>query len=79
MVNTLNIIGLIFNTVAAIILISPNIKRTRNVNDEYITFMNQKTGDYTQNKNIKDQKINIIASILLAIGFMFQLVSTFFE
>ncbi len=75
MIKILNIIGLIFNTVAAIILISPNIKRTRNVDDDYITFMNKETGDYTQYKHVGEQRINIIALSFLAVGFLLQLIA----
>src|SRR3989344_733104 len=71
----LNILGLISSMMGSIILVFQNLKKTRNVDDDFIVFMNKKTGDYTQKKHIRERWINIIGLILLALGFFFQLLS----
>ena len=73
----LTIIGLILNTVAAIILIIPNLSSTKRLDDDLVVSGNQKTGEYTQIKHLKESCINKIGLILLALGFIFQLIATF--
>ncbi len=73
----LEILGLIFNTLAALILILPNLIFTRNVEDNRIQNMNEK-GDYIQKSDIRDQKINLIGLIFLSIGFILQLIGVIF-
>jgi len=71
----LNILGLISSMMGSIILVFQNLKKTRNVDDDFIVYMDKKTGDYTQKKHLREQKINIIGLVLLALGFFFQLLS----
>lgn len=66
-------IGLVLNTIAAIILIIPNLNATRNLKDDLIVSGDQDTGDYTQIKHLKEQCTNKIGLILLALGFILQL------
>ncbi len=75
--NVLNIIGLALNTIAAIILIIPNLNTTKKLEDDLIVSGDQKTGEYTQIKHLKESCINKIGLILLALGFIFQLIAAF--
>lgn len=70
----LTAIGLILNTAAAVVLIVPNLKRTRNLSDDFIVSGDQEKGTYTQRKHLKAQCINIVGLTLLALGFIFQLI-----
>lgn len=72
----LTIFGLMFNTLAAIILIFPYLNIKKNLDDDYITSMN-KDGKYTQKKHLKERYINLWGLILLAIGFILQLLAIF--
>lgn len=69
----LTIGGLTLDVIGAAILILPNLRRTRNINDDYITSMDKATGDYTQRKHILEQKLNLIGLVFLVIGFLLQL------
>jgi len=71
----LNILGLISSMIGAIVLVFQNLKKTRNVDDELIDYMDKKTGDYTQKKHLKERWRSIIGLSLLALGFFFQLLS----
>ena len=73
----LSILGLILNTAAAIILIIPNINPTKNLDDDLV-FGKPGDREYTQVKYIKESCINKIGLILLAIGFILQLIAAFF-
>ncbi|MEI8337910.1 MAG: hypothetical protein WCF92_02040 [bacterium] len=65
--------GLVLNTIAAGILIIPNIRKTRNIDDDFIVSMDKKTGDYTQKKHLRERRLNVFGLILLALGFLLQL------
>ncbi len=67
------ITGLIFNTVASLIVLYPYINIKRNVNDDYILSMD-KPGNYIQKKHIKDRCLGITGFSLFTIGFIFQII-----
>jgi len=73
----ITILGLILNTLGAVILIIPNLKLTRNIKDDQIPFMD-KEGNFFQNKHVKVLLINIFGFIFLLLGFILQLLSFFF-
>jgi hypothetical protein len=73
----LNAIGLVLNTIAAIVLIIPNLNPTKKLDDDLIVSGDQKTGEYIQIKHLKESCINKIGLILLALGFIFQLIGLF--
>ncbi len=70
----LTILGLIFNTLGALILIVPSLRLTRNIEEEHIQNMDAK-GNYTQNKHIREQQINFVGLVLLSLGFILQLLA----
>ena len=74
----LTIFGLIFNTIAAVILIFPYLNIKKDLDDDYITSMD-KDGKYTQKKHLKERHVNLWGLILLAIGFILQLFAVFFS
>lgn len=73
---SLNILGLILNTIAAVVLIIPNLKVTKNIDDDLIVLSDQKTGNYTQKKHLRERKLNIAGLVLLVLGFLLQLIGT---
>jgi len=73
----LTVIGLIFNTLAALILIIPSLSLTRNIEDDHIQSMDGK-GNYTQNKHIREQQINFAGLLFLSLGFVLQLLAILF-
>ena len=70
------IIGLIFNTLASVILIFPYLNNKKNIDDDYIISMD-KDGKYTQKKHLKEKCTNILGLTFLLIGFILQLVAVF--
>jgi hypothetical protein len=70
-------IGLIFNTIAAVILIFPNLNIKKDIDDDLITSMD-KDGKYTQRKHLKEKRLNLWGLMFLAIGFIFQLLAVSF-
>jgi len=68
------IYGLIINTIASLTMLYPYLKITREVDDDYITNMDMKTGKYTQIKHLKDRKLGIFAFSLFALGFILQII-----
>ena len=71
----LNFLGLLLNTIGAAILIFPYLSAKRNISDDLIISGDTKTGKYTQVKHKKEQRLNLLALILLLIGFILQLFS----
>lgn len=69
--------GLFLDALGAFVLIFPNLKGTRKLDDDYITSMDKETGEYTQMKHIRDRNLNLIGLALLVIGFILQFVGTF--
>lgn len=72
------ITGLTVSLAGALFLIVPNLSRTRNVDDDRIKSLDLKTGNYTQKKHLKEQKINIIGFVLLGLGFLIQIVGVLY-
>jgi len=72
--NILNLIGLIINTGASLILLISYLNITRNVNDDYIIKMDDK-GNYTQIKHLKDKMVGLLAFTLYSIGFCLQFIA----
>ena len=70
----LTILGLLFNTLAAVILIFPYLNIKKNLDDDYITSMD-KDGKYTQKKHLKERHVNMWGLTFLAVGFILQLIS----
>ena len=75
--NYFNLIGLIFNTLGAVVLLFPLLITKKKVDDDYILNMDMKTGEYTQKKHLKDRKLGLLGFILLALGFIFQILGIF--
>jgi hypothetical protein len=67
----LTLFGLVFNTMASIILLSSYLIITKNVSDDFVTKMDGE-GNYTQRKHIKNRKIGILGFALYSVGFIFQ-------
>ena len=74
--NILILIGLLFNTLASLVMLYPHLNIWRNVEDECILKMN-KDGKYTQKKHRQGQKFSIVGLILFTIGFIFQIIGIF--
>ncbi len=72
--NILILIGLLFNTVASLIMLYPYLNVRRNVEDDFIVNMDRQTGDYTQKKHLKDRKLGIVGFAFFTIGFVFQII-----
>jgi len=72
----LTIFGLLFNTIATVILIFPYFNIKKNLDDDYIISMG-KDGKYTQKKHLKERQTNLWGLIFLAIGFILQLIAVF--
>jgi|GEM_PF-7116639 len=70
----LTILGLLFNALAAAILIFPYLNIKKNLDDDYITSMD-KDGKYTQKKHLKERRVNMWGLTFLASGFILQLIS----
>jgi len=68
------LIGLLFNTVASLIMLYPYLNVRRNVDDDFIMDMDKKTGDYTQKKHLRDRKLGVAGFTLFALGFIFQII-----
>jgi len=68
------LIGLLFNTVASLIMLYPYLNVRRNVDDDFIMNMDKKTGDYTQKKHLRDRKLGVAGFTLFALGFIFQII-----
>ncbi len=68
------LIGLLFNTVASLVMLYPYLNVQRNVDDDFIVGMDKKTGDYTQRKHLKDRKLGVTGFILFAVGFTLQII-----
>ncbi len=73
----LTIFGLIFNTIAAVILIFPYLNVKKNLDDDFIVSMD-KDGKHTQKKHLKERRVNMWGLTFLAIGFILQLSAYFF-
>ncbi len=74
----LNIVGLVLNTIAAIVLLFPNLRKTRNVDDDYIVSMNKETGEYAQKKHLVEKRVSLVGLMLLTLGFALQLIAVLF-
>jgi len=68
------LIGLLFNTLASLVMLYPYISIKRNVDDDFILNMDKETGDYTQKKHIKGRKLGMAGFFLFAIGFILQII-----
>ncbi len=73
----LDIIGLSLNTIAAIVLIVPNLNPIKRLSDDLVLSGKPGGDEYTQIKHLKESCTNKIGLILLALGFIFQLVGIF--
>src|SRR3989338_3286266 len=73
---TLNFVGMIFNTAAAVVLIIPNLTATRDIEDDLIVSA-PGGGKYTQKKHLRSLRLNLVGFALLLIGFALQLGGTF--
>jgi len=73
----LDTIGLSLNTIAAIVLIIPNLSPTKRLSDDRIVSGEVGGDEYIQIKHLKESCTNKIGLILLALGFVFQLVGIF--
>jgi hypothetical protein len=76
--NKIIIIGLFFNTLASIVALYPFMQTIRKVEDDLITHMD-KSGRYTQRKHLKDRRLGMCSLILLAIGFVLQIIGMFVQ
>ncbi len=74
----LNLLGLILNTAAAIVLIVPNLSPTKSLNDDQVISGKPGSPEYIQVKDLKESCINKIGLILLALGFILQIISIFY-
>lgn len=72
-INWFIFVGLILNTIGSLLLLLPLINTKKYVDDDYIVHMNQKTGEYTQKKHLKDRKLGLWGFAFLATGFIFQI------
>jgi len=74
--NILILIGLLFNTLASLVMLYPYLNTRRNVEEDFILKMD-KDGNYTQKKHKQGQKLGMVGLILFIIGFMFQIIGIF--
>ena len=73
----LTVIGLILNTIAAVVLIIPNLSPTKRLSEDRVISGEPGGDEYIQVKHLKESCINKIGLILLALGFVFQLIGIF--
>lgn len=73
----LNTIGLSLNTIGAITLIIPNLNPTKKLSDDRVVAGEPGGDEYIQIKHLKESCTNKIGLILLALGFVFQLIGIF--
>lgn len=71
---TLVLIGLLFNTLASLLMLYPYLSIRRNVDDDFIVDIDKETGDYTQKKHLKGRKLGMAGFALFAVGFAFQII-----
>lgn len=69
----LSIIGLIFNTVASVVLMWPYIVGKHFVDDDLIKDMDMKTGKYHQKKHLAERNNNLWGLGFMGFGFVFQI------
>ena len=68
------LVGLIFNTLASLMMMYPYLNIRRNVDDDFIIDIDKETGEYTQKKHIKDRRLGMAGFFLFTIGFALQLI-----
>lgn len=73
------VLGLIMNTCASLVMLYPYLNISRNVDDDYIVKMDQKTGDYTQKKHLKDRTLGLLGFSLFALGFFLQIIGVILQ
>ena len=71
----LDILGLVLNTIAAVVLIIPNLNPTKKLSDDLVVSGKPGGNEYTQVKHRKESRINKVGLILLALGFIFQIIA----
>ena len=71
--------GLIINTCASLVMLYPYLNISRNVDDDYIVKMDQKTGNYTQKKHLRDRKLGLFGFSLFALGFLLQIIGVILQ
>lgn len=69
----LQLVGLIFNTVGAIILIIPQLNTQKKLSDEFITEINPTNKTFTQTKHKKEKLLAVYGLAFMIIGFLLQL------
>lgn len=72
--NILNLVGLLINTIASLILLVSYLNIKKNVNDDFIIKMDEQ-GNYTQIRHLKDRMIGLLVFTLYFLGFTLQVLS----
>lgn len=72
------ILGLIFNTIGAAILLLPQLNPWRHISSELIIGEKKEEGKYIQDKDLRSMVANIAGFILLGVGFILQLIGTIY-
>jgi hypothetical protein len=66
--------GLVLNTVASIIILIPHLTSKKYISDRRILKSNIETGESTQVRDVKWQRLGISGSAFFAAGFIFQII-----
>ena len=70
------VVGLAFNTAGAVALIAPNLNPWKHISNEEIIAAKDDEGKYIQSKDLKNMVSSLIGFMLLAVGFILQLIGT---
>jgi len=74
MSNVLIITGLSLNVFASVILLIPNLRFEKFLEDERVVPTDQKKKEYFQIKDIKNLKLGVAGFVFFIIGFILQIV-----
>lgn len=69
-------IGLVFNTLGAIVLLLPQLNPWKHISNELIVGEKKEEEKYIQGKDLQNMVAGIIGFILLGVGFILQLIGT---
>lgn len=72
------LVGLLFNTLASLIMLYPYLRTHKNVDDDLILDMDHE-GNYMQKKHLKNRKLAKLGLSLFTLGFILQFVGIFLE
>ncbi len=70
------VIGLVFNTLGAVVLLLPQLNPWKHISNELIVGEKKEEKKYIQGKDLQGMVAGIIGFVLLGVGFILQLIGT---